>query len=121
MTVGERLLPDLPSLAGLPDGTITVDVLNRRAQHDTAGEMELSIISNLQTWLSHQVEMLGSSLSELVRAEVELTVDTQSIPTDRKRLVHFALEARAIVATSRRAFRGSRRNAHLWHSTTRGS
>jgi len=118
MTIGERLLSDLPSLARLPDGTITVDVLNRKAQHDTAGEMELSIIANLQTWLSHQVGVLGRSLSELVRAEVDITFDTQSVPTDRKRLVHFALEARAVVATKHREFRGSRRNAHLWHSTT---
>jgi hypothetical protein len=31
MTIGERLLSDLPSLASLPDGTITVDILNRSA------------------------------------------------------------------------------------------
>jgi hypothetical protein len=118
MTIGERLLSDLPSLARLPNGTITVDVLNGRAWHETAGEMELSISSNLKTWLSHQLRMLGGSLTELVRADVVFTSDSQSVPTDRKRLVHFALEARAVVATKQREFQGSHRNPHLWYSTT---
>jgi hypothetical protein len=90
MIMGERMsYVDLETLANLPDGGISIDLLNRQAVHSAGHSVSLQIVPYLAGWLSGRLHSNDARIEDLAHARLNLVFRTDAIPTDRTRLVLF--------------------------------
>ena len=116
MLVGWRMAEDLEVLAGLPDGTLTIDVLSGRATHTGTDSLHLHISEELQAWLTHRMAELKVPLNDLDEALVVARIRTDRIATDRKRIVSFDFECESSLRSGARLYHGSLTEKHVWHA-----
>jgi hypothetical protein len=107
---------DLEVLAGLPDGTVAIDVLAGEARHETAGRVPLRLAGELRAALADRWARKGIGAGAAEAAGIDLRVATGAIPTDRARIVHFDFDLEARVAAGGKEYRAVRREDHVWHS-----
>jgi hypothetical protein len=106
---------DLEILAGLPDGSVTVDVVAGTARHGSAGPIPLRLAAELKTALEERLARKGIASGEIQAAELVLRIDTGAILTDRARIVHFDFELEARLWAVGKEYRALRREDHIWH------
>lgn len=115
MLVSDRIDKDLETLAELPDGTFSFNILKGTVNHSTAGAVQLRIVEELAAWLRSRLITLGIPEDALCEAILILHVRTDLIPTDRKRLISFDFLSESRLVTSDRTYQGSSSN-HMYHS-----
>jgi hypothetical protein len=106
---------DFEILAGLPDGSVSIDVLAGSARHASAGPIPLRLAGELKTALAERLARKGIDPREVQAAELTLRVGTGAIPTDRARIVHFDFDWESRLRAAGREYRDVRREDHVWH------
>jgi hypothetical protein len=90
MIMSERLgNDDLERLAALPDGTLTVDLVAGTARHSSQPDpIGLEIVEHLSLWLKTR---LGEEAfaNHLAHAVLTVSIRTDRVATDRKRVIPF--------------------------------
>jgi hypothetical protein len=117
--VGESAQDDLEILADLPDGSLSIDLIERRASHSHAPELSLPIVGELSEWLREQMSSRGLPPDALERASLTASFRTDRIPTDRKWIVSFDIECESVLEAAGRTYRGDRVKQHVWHNRKR--
>jgi hypothetical protein len=120
IAAGWRDWGDLETLARLPDGTVSIDILAGGAVHGTAGPVALRLAPALEASLAERLARKGIAVGTVDSATLELRMDTGAIRTDRKRIVHFDFGIEAKVGAEGREHRASRREDHVWHAREPG-
>jgi hypothetical protein len=115
MLVGWRMGNDLEVLAGLPDGTLLINVLSGVATHSVNGRLSLQIASELQAWLQHRLSESEIDPSMITAASVEASIRTDRIATNRKRIVSFEFVVTSSILSSEREYKGTLVEVHHWH------
>ncbi len=104
-----RLRADLERLAELPDGEVTLDLIQGAAIHSESGAVSLSVVPSLALWLGN------SGARNIGKARVSLRVDTSRPPTHRETLISFSFKGRAVIEAQGRTYVGEATN-HVWHN-----
>lgn len=107
---------DLETLADLPDGTISIDVLAGTANHAQAGPIGLRLAEELRAGFMDQLSRKGIAPGFVRLAGVSLRVDSGAIRTDRARIVHFDFRIAARLGTEAGEFTAEQEELHVWHS-----
>ena len=115
MVVGWRMVEDLERVAGLPDGTLSFDLLQKRVRHDSGGELKLWITGELAAWLQARLIAEAIDSSKLLSAELEVRFKVERRLTNRQRIVVFDFDCRSVLATDEREYRGTLVERHEWH------
>jgi hypothetical protein len=116
MLVGWRMGEDLETLAQLPDGTLTFDVLRGKVVHSTNGELALHVAGELAAWLEHRLETLNVPKGEILAARLTAQFATDRIKTNRKRIVSFDWKCEGSVETDEKVYVGHLKEKHQWHT-----
>ena len=111
-----RLHKDLETLARLSDGRIRIDVLAGKAEHESAGAIDLELARELKAGLDSQLEKKGIPRATLLEASLTLDSDTSGVKTDRNSIVHFDFRIAARIRTDSGTFEGVQEESHVWHS-----
>jgi hypothetical protein len=106
---------DLETLADLPNGTLTIDVLNGAASHSEAPELALYIAGELQAWLQHRMTELRIPLTSLDSATLIAEISTERIATNRKRVISFDFSCSCTLVSGDRSYLGLLNEKHVWH------
>jgi hypothetical protein len=115
MLVGWRMGEDLETLAQLPDGELTVNVLTGEATHSSCGEFSLWVAREIQAWFNHRLEISGIPTSEIYAALVTAKINTGRIATNRKKMVSFNFNVESRIETSSTLYSGKLEETHQWH------
>ena len=89
MIAARLYLEDYEALAVLPDGTLTVDLLERQAVHASGPTLSLRVMADLIDWLAKRLTKEQIMLSDLTKAELSIVIRTDRIPADKTRIVPF--------------------------------
>jgi hypothetical protein len=116
IAAGWRDWGDLETLARLPDGLVSIDILAGEARHGTAGAIALRLTAALREALAERLARKGIAEGTISAAALGLRMDTGAVRTDRARIVHFDFGIEAKVDAERREHRASRREDHVWHA-----
>lgn len=87
--VARMHIVDLETLAHLPDGSLSLNLLAHTARHSLGGDIELKIVDELTDWLKTRLVKNQVAVSDLTKAELVAAIRTDKIPTDRDRIVVF--------------------------------
>jgi hypothetical protein len=120
MLVGWRMGEDLETLADLPDGTLSFDVLSGTASHSVAGALSLHVAEEMQSWLQHRLVAHRIPADTLCAATLVAEIRTDRIATDRKRIVSFDFTCSSRLVTADRTYEGRLHEKHAWHSRSAG-
>ena len=115
MACSGRMAVDFESLAGLPDGEIVFDLIQVSVRHSAGGALHLQSIADLADWLHSRLASVGCDPGQVKDAQVLLTIDTSTPPTNRATCVSFRFSSTATLATNNRRYEASASN-HLWHN-----
>jgi len=107
---------DLETLAHLPDGTISIDVLGGTAVHSVVGAVPLQVAGEMQAWLQRRLADEQIPSSALLEATLSADISTDRIPTDRKRIVSLDFTCTSRLATADRTYEGELHEKHSWHT-----
>ena len=96
MAMSERVgNADLEILTGLPDGRLELDLLAREVRHSSGAAIRLAIVTHLAEWLAQRLQQPPETM--LRRVALVVTLRTDRVPTDRRRVVPFDWRCDAIV------------------------
>lgn len=112
MAISSRLEADFEQLCQLPDGRVYVDLLHDSANHDASGQVRIQIASELRTWMATTMAEIGS---QVTAASIEIAYRTDSVPTDRQRIVMFSLHSRSAITTDGQSWIGKPCDSTIWH------
>ena len=116
MIMAERMsYADLKTLANLPDGGLSIDLLNRRAVHSAGHSVSLQIVPHLADWLSRRLHSNDARIEELAHARLRLVFRTDTIPTDRTRLVQFDWACARAIAPRDGEEKSSQAGGRAWY------
>jgi hypothetical protein len=90
MVMSERLgNDDLERLAALPDGILTVDLVAGTARHSSQPDpIDLEIVGHLSQWLKTRFGEQALA-NHLAHAVLTVSIRTDRVATDRKRVIPF--------------------------------
>ena len=120
MLMGWRMGDDLETLADLPDGVLSFDVLRGTATHSVTGAIALRIAEEMHAWLQHRLVSLHIPPDALIAATLSADFRTDRIATDRKRIVSFDFRCSSCLRTADRIYQGQLHEAHTCHSRKGG-
>ena len=115
MLVGWRMAEDMEAMAGLPDGSLNIDVLAGTASHNSVSLPPLHIVGELHSWLKIRLEKAGVPIKQLIMADVTAAICTDRIATDRKHIVSFDFVCTCTIRTVERTYTGRLAEKHQWH------
>lgn len=104
-----RLGSDFEHLADLPDGEVTLDLIDGSAIHSTTGTVALSVVQSLASWLGN------AGAQNVDSARVLLRIDTGKPPTHRNTLISFNFKGIAVLEARGRTYVGEASN-HVLHN-----
>eukprot|EP00456_Euglypha_rotunda_P079837 TRINITY_DN76978_c0_g1_i1.p1 TRINITY_DN76978_c0_g1~~TRINITY_DN76978_c0_g1_i1.p1 ORF type:complete len:140 (-),score=16.83 TRINITY_DN76978_c0_g1_i1:199-618(-) len=116
MLVGWRMGEDLEVLAALPDGTLSINVLEGAASHDKIGAIQLHVAGELQSWLSDRLNASRIPAQIISSAEITVKIRTDRVDTNRKRIVSFDFSVQSVISTDECSYVGKLHETHRWHS-----
>lgn len=119
MFMGWRISDDLEILSELPDGKLTINLLEPDAIHNVVGPLKLHITYEIQTWLRAECQKENISFPEIRKAELTVDMDTTRVKTDKKRVVCFTWNCRALIQTDEKEYTASANETHKWHNRER--
>jgi hypothetical protein len=106
---------DLEAMADLPDGELSVDVLEGNATHSQAGPVKLEIAKELRAWFLERLKVSSIPSAEIKSATVRAAIKTDRIATNRKKIVSFDFALESTIETNERAYIGQLTKVHRWH------
>lgn len=128
---------DFETLAGLPDGTVTIDALSGEASHAAAlrhaafpgatpphagdGEpkpIPLRIAREIRSGLMDQLIRKEIQASRIREAVLRIRLDSSQVKTDRNRIVHFDFHIASRIHAEAGVFEASQIEEHVWHDRT---
>ena len=115
MLVGWRMGEDLETLANLPDGTLSIDVLSGTASHSAVPQLSLHVAKEMQAWLESRMAAFGIPSEALDAAVVIAHIRTDRVATDRKRIVSFDFDCESTLTSGLRKYVGVLAEKHVWH------
>ena len=115
MMIGWRMGSDYETLAELPDGTISFDLLNEVATHSSGVQPNLWIMGELATWLHARLITENISAASLVAATLDVQHKTDRIITIRKKIVSFDFVCHSLLATEDKTYEGRLIERHTYH------
>jgi hypothetical protein len=115
MLVGWRMHDDLEIIGNLPNGELSVNVIEGAAKHDQAGSLDLYIAKELQAWFLQELTTSGIPAEKIVSAEVKASVRTDRVDNKHKKVLAFVFEITSRIKTDERAYVGSLNETHEWH------
>lgn len=118
MMVGCRMGRDYETLAELPDGTISFDLLNVVATHSSGAQPKLWITGELAAWLQSRLVTENIDAASLVAAILDVQHKTDRIKTIRKKVVSFDFVCRSLLATEEKRYEGKLVERHTYHQRT---
>jgi hypothetical protein len=118
MLVGWRMGDDLGTLADLPNGTLSIDILAGTASHSAALQLTLHVAKEMQAWLESRMTTFGIPSQELDAAVLVADIRTDRIATDRKRIVAFDFDCKSTLTSGPRRYVGALAEKHVWHRRT---
>ena len=113
MVLAQRARKIYEVLAELPDGAVVLDILARKATHSTAGSLSVTFTDDLASWLTSELARERVDPAGITAAEVTLVTDTTTVPTDRRRIVHFLAKSHATIEYQGRIYQHER-EGHVW-------
>ncbi|MBK1884738.1 hypothetical protein JIN85_20165 [Luteolibacter pohnpeiensis] len=116
MAIGWRMGDDLELLADLPSGTIHFDILEGRAVHDTRGDIDLRIASEMKAWLLDRLSKDRIPIEAIQAATLKVGMNTDRIKTDKKRVVSFDWQCHSAISTDEKTYEVELIDRHAWHS-----
>lgn len=116
MLVGWRMQQDLEVLSSLPNGRLTIDVLQGTASHSSGEPVSLWIAGELQAWLTSRMEQVQTPLESLDSATIAADITTDRISTNRKRIVSFDFNCQSSLTSGSDTYLGSLVERHIWHN-----
>jgi len=119
MFVGWRMNDDLELLAELPDGLVKVDLLTGQAEHDKTGPVKLYIATEIRSWLQDQFNKANIPSTAITSAKLDAQIKTDSIPTDRSRIILFDFIVESAISTTDASYTHTLKETHKWHSRTK--
>ncbi len=115
MFMGWRMHEDLEILALLPDGNLTLNLLEGTANHESVGSLELHIAKEIQTWLAQESQKDGIRITDIVSATLSVQIKTDSVKTNRKKVVCFSFNCQSNFQMSDRTYTANVSETHHWH------
>ncbi len=114
MFVGWRMSQDLSLFATIPEGELTIDVLQGTCTHDSLGTIETYIAGEISSWFKHRMTVHDVLLSDIL--EATLTVQLKRLPqkSKRHRGVTFDWCCDGCVKTTDREYKSQLREPHTW-------
>jgi hypothetical protein len=119
MLLGSRVTDDLEKLAELPDGKLEVDLLKGTARHSSGAVLELLVVSESAAWLNQRLDGAGVSVAELENAQLEVTIRTDRVPTDRKWIILFEFTCTCTLTGFGRTYLGHLPEKLTWYPRRR--
>ena len=116
MIMSERMsYADLETLAHLPDGALSIDLLNRQAVHSAGHSVSLQIVPHLADWLCGRLHRNNARIEDLAHVRLKLMFRTDTIPTIRTRLVHFDWACACTIAPRDGVERSGEARGRAWY------
>ncbi|SRR5213593_2029130 len=119
MCCSARINTSLERIAGLPDGTLKIDLLLGSCVHSTAGDLQVPMVEDFRAWLSSQMEQSRLSFDVFRSVLLSLQYKTDRVPTDRKRILLFELESASQFVLANQVIEGHATNV-LWYQREAG-
>ena len=113
---GWRMGADLERMSDLPDGALHLDLLRGTALHSSSGPVDLWIAGELSAWLKHRLEENRIPPSDVEKAELDISISTSKIATDKKRIVSFDFKITSCITAWGRTFGRTINDKHAWHT-----
>ena|SRR5579864_2847105 len=111
---------DLEILIPLPDGVLTIDLVSGIAQHANGDVVKLALVAHLVDWLKERLAKAGLDSVDLTKAELVISIRTDRVPTDRKKLVPFEFSSTANLAIDTTVCSSKPAFALLWYDRIGG-
>lgn len=105
MVVGWRMGEDIERIASLPDGTLSLDLLNGAASHSSGTTPELWIVGELEAWLRGRLASADIDPSQLIAATLTVQHKKEGSRTSQKRHIAF-FECQSLLVTDERRYEG---------------
>jgi hypothetical protein len=106
---------DLETLASVPDGDLTIDILASKASHSSVADINLGATEQLHRWLQAQLAASDIHAEDLEQALLIARIQTDRIATDRSRIVSFDFHVESLLKAGTRVFHGVPTERHVWH------
>jgi hypothetical protein len=113
--VGPGLHKDLEILAEIPDGRLTIDLLNQSVQHDIGGSLNLQVINRLSVWLNKELEADKISAKDVQSVNFVVDIRTDRIPTDKRNIIFFEFSGQGSLVTSFGTYVGTLKSYPIWY------
>jgi hypothetical protein len=116
MIMSERMgHADMEALAELPDGLLKIDLLTREARHSDGDPVSLQVVQVLAEWLKKRLGGHDKADADLAGAELELSLRTNAVPTDRTRAILFDWNCSCTLRTREGKARTGQASGRKWY------
>ena len=115
MVVGWRMGDDYETIAELPDGRLSFNLLIGSVVHSNGTSPSLWIAGELHAWLGARLAKENIPIAELQAASLDVDFRTDRIKTDKKKIVSFDFECHSVLETSEKKYEGKLVERHTWH------
>ena len=95
MATSQRICESVDVIADLPDGDLSLNLLNGMSCHSTKGQLELPIGAELSEWFANRLSTLEIPPDAVGTADLVISYRTDRVPTDRERILLLDLDARS--------------------------
>jgi hypothetical protein len=113
MFMGWRMNDDLATFARLPDGQLSLNILEGTCAHSEAGSIETHIAKEIREWFRERLRRHNIPLSDVLAAS--LTVQMKNtLPSKHKRGIMYDWTCDALIRTSDREYAAHLAEPHTW-------
>jgi hypothetical protein len=116
MIAGRMGLEDWETLAVLPDGVLSIDLLAETAHHSIGGVLSLRVVLELARWLKDRLAATQLLPSDLTKVELVIAIRTDRVPVDRSRIIPFDLVCTGTFSTKSRTCSSKPARALRWYT-----
>ena len=102
-------------LMDLPDGIVTIDLLNCSGLLNDSTALKTTYLRELSNWLLKNTSEDNIKPEEITKATIMLRIDSSTVPCDRRHTVHYLATASTIIDARGRHFEQSVPETHVWH------
>jgi len=114
MFVGWRMTDDFVTLASLPDGVLTIDVLAGTCQHNHVGQVDMHIAREISAWFLDRLNKHHIPRAHIVTADLTVNMAKHPIESKRQRGVTFDWACQSRIQVVDRSYTGELYETHTW-------
>lgn len=105
-----------PLRTQIAGGTIHFDIREGPAVHNTRGDIDLHIASEMKAWLLDRLSKDRIPVDAIQTATLRVGMNTDRIKTDKKRVVSFDWQRLSAISTDEKTYEVELTDRHGWHS-----